>query len=70
MRRGRVFVVLALAVLALAMAVLQGCGSLTGKLTGTPIGWQLTGYQLDVGGPVDGWDELKGYYQGRMTAGA
>lgn len=30
-------------------------------LTGTPVGWQLTGY----GGASDGWDELLGYYQGR-----
>lgn len=34
MRRGRVAVVSGLAVLALVMAVLEGCGSLTGKLTG------------------------------------
>jgi hypothetical protein len=30
-------------------------------LTGTPVGWTLTGY----GGVSDGWDELLGYYQDR-----
>jgi hypothetical protein len=30
-------------------------------LTGTPVGWTLTGY----GGVSDGWDDLRGYYQGR-----
>jgi hypothetical protein len=33
----------------------------TRQLTGTPVGWTLTGY----GGASDGWDELRGYYQGR-----
>jgi hypothetical protein len=33
----------------------------TRQLTGTPVGWTLTGY----GGASDGWDELIGYYQGR-----
>jgi hypothetical protein len=33
------------------------------KLTGRPVGWQLTGYQPD--GPVEGWDDLIGYYQNR-----
>jgi hypothetical protein len=33
----------------------------TRQLTGTPVGWTLTGY----GGVSDGWDELLGYYQGR-----
>jgi hypothetical protein len=33
----------------------------TRELTGTPVGWTLTGY----GGASDGWDELIGYYQGR-----
>lgn len=35
----------------------------TRQLTGRPVGWDLTGYQPD--GPVDGWDELVGYYQDR-----
>ena len=35
--------------------------SRTRQLTGTPVGWSLTGY----GGASDGWDELRGYYQGR-----
>jgi hypothetical protein len=48
-----VFVVLALAVLALAMAVLQGCGSLTGKLTGTRKGNHPPNTVLFVSGPVD-----------------
>jgi hypothetical protein len=33
-------------------------------LTGRPVGWQLTSY-LPHGAPVDGWDDLQGYYQGR-----
>ncbi|GAB3500930.1 hypothetical protein [Amycolatopsis cihanbeyliensis] len=35
----------------------------TKQLTGRPVGWQLTGYQPD--GPVEGWDDFIGYYQGR-----
>lgn len=35
----------------------------TKQLTGRPVGWRLTGYQPD--GPVEGWDEFIGYYQGR-----
>ena len=38
----------------------------TRKLTGRPVGWRLTGYQPR--GPVRGWDEHKGYYQGRRRA--
>jgi hypothetical protein len=38
----------------------------TRTLTGRPLGWTLTGYQPD--GPVDGWDEFKGYFQGRRRA--
>lgn len=53
MRRGRVFVVLALATLALTMAVLQGCGSLTGKLTGTRNANAPPNTVLFVNGPVD-----------------
>ncbi|RJQ81496.1 hypothetical protein D5S17_04655 [Pseudonocardiaceae bacterium YIM PH 21723] len=33
------------------------------QLTARPVGWQLSGYQ--PAGPVEGWDELRGYYQGR-----
>jgi hypothetical protein len=33
----------------------------TQRLTGTPVGWQLTNYA----GPSDGWPEFRGYYQGR-----
>lgn len=35
----------------------------TKQLTGRPVGWELSGYQPD--GPVEGWDEFIGYYQGR-----
>lgn len=38
----------------------------TRMVTGTPVGWELAEYA----GPVDGWDELIGYYQGRTTADA
>ncbi|GAA5126019.1 hypothetical protein [Haloechinothrix salitolerans] len=33
------------------------------RLTARPVGWDLTGYLPD--GPVEGWDDFKGYYQGR-----
>lgn len=33
----------------------------TGTLTGRPVGWELTNYA----GTSDGWDEFRGYYQGR-----
>ncbi|HEX3425440.1 MAG TPA: hypothetical protein VHT30_04865 [Acidimicrobiales bacterium] len=36
----------------------------TRQLTARPVGWQLSGYQPN--GVVDGWDEFKGYYQGRQ----
>ncbi|MGH4017718.1 MAG: hypothetical protein ACRDT0_00435 [Pseudonocardiaceae bacterium] len=35
----------------------------TKQLTGRPVGWELSGYQPD--GPVEGWDDFLGYYQGR-----
>jgi hypothetical protein len=35
----------------------------TKRLTARPVGWQLSGYSPD--GLGDGWDEFKGYYQGR-----
>jgi hypothetical protein len=35
-----------------------------GKVNGTPVGWQLSGY----GGQSEGWNELKGYYRGRRSA--
>ena len=38
----------------------------TRTLTGRPVGWELSRYQPD--GPVEGWDELLGYYQGRRKA--
>lgn len=41
----------------------------TGALTGVPVGWQLTGYLAETGfEPVEGWDELRGYYAGRTSA--
>jgi hypothetical protein len=36
-------------------------------VTDTPVGWQLAGYDVGV---VDGWDEFKGYYQGRRKVSA
>jgi hypothetical protein len=33
------------------------------QLTSRPVGWEVSGYSPD--GVQDGWDELKGYYQGR-----
>jgi hypothetical protein len=35
----------------------------TRTLKARPVGWDLTGYQPD--GPVEGWDDFIGYYQGR-----
>lgn len=35
----------------------------TGKLTATPVGWQLTDFDPPAGG--DGYDDFLGYYQGR-----
>jgi hypothetical protein len=35
----------------------------TKTLKARPVGWDLTGYQPD--GPVEGWDDFIGYYQGR-----
>jgi hypothetical protein len=39
----------------------------TRTLTARPVSWQISGYQPN--GPVEGWDELKGYYQGRKKVG-
>lgn len=33
------------------------------QLTARPVGWDLAGYLPD--GPVEGWDDFLGYYQGR-----
>ncbi|MBA8948856.1 hypothetical protein ACFQU9_31425 [Actinomadura namibiensis] len=33
----------------------------TRRLTGRPVGWQVSGYTPSI----DGWDEYRGYYQGR-----
>lgn len=38
----------------------------TRRLTGRPVGWAVTGYQPT--GPVEGWDDFKGYFQGRKEA--
>lgn len=38
----------------------------TRTLTGRPVGWTLSSFQPD--GPVNGWDEFKGYFQGRKKA--
>lgn len=37
------------------------------SVTDTPVGWKLSGYDVGV---VDGWDEFKGYYQGRRKVSA
>ncbi len=37
----------------------------TRRLTGRPVGWELSGYSPN--GIVDGWDDFKGYYQGRQS---
>lgn len=38
----------------------------TKALDGRPVGWTLTGYQPN--GPVEGWDEFRGYWKGRKRA--
>ena len=38
----------------------------TRSLTSRPVSWQISGYQPN--GPVEGWNELKGYYRGRRKA--
>lgn len=38
----------------------------TRSLTGRPVSWEISGYQPN--GPVEGWNELKGYYKGRKKA--
>lgn len=35
-----------------------------------PVGWTISGYLPGEDRPVDGWDELIGYYQGRTSADA
>jgi hypothetical protein len=42
----------------------------TKTLTGRPVGWDHTGYQGERTVPVEGWDELLGYYAGRRSADA
>lgn len=37
----------------------------TRTLRSRPVGWQLSKYQ--PAGPVEGWNEFKGYYQGRRS---
>lgn len=37
-------------------------------LSGRPVGWDLTGYQPGQTAAVRGWDELKGYFEGRKQA--
>lgn len=38
----------------------------TRTLRSRPVGWSISKYQPD--GPVEGWDEFKGYYQNRRSA--
>ncbi len=40
----------------------------TKKLTDHPLGWDLSGYQGKRTNPVEGWDELLGYYKGHRKA--
>lgn len=40
----------------------------TGTLTGRPVGWDLTQFQPGRTTPVEGWPELKGYFEGRKKA--
>jgi hypothetical protein len=40
----------------------------TKTLSGRPVGWDLTGYQPGMKTQVHGWDEMKGYFEGRKQA--
>src|SRR5437588_862442 len=40
----------------------------TRTLEKRPVGWDLSGYRPGSKASGDGWDELKGYYQGRREA--
>lgn len=41
----------------------------TRQLSGVPVGWRLSGYLDETGyRPVEGWDDLQGYYAGRRSA--
>jgi hypothetical protein len=40
----------------------------TRTLSGRPVGWDLTNYMPGMTTSADGWDELKGYFQGRKRA--
>jgi hypothetical protein len=41
----------------------------TRTLTRRPVGWDISNYQPGLTDPVEGWDEMKGYFQGRKRAG-
>lgn len=41
----------------------------TGTVSGRPVGWELTQYMPGRTTPVRGWDEMKGYFEGRKRAG-
>ena len=47
-----------------ALQAAAGIVENTRAITARPLGYQLS----DYGGPVEGWDEFKGYYQGRRSA--
>ena len=40
----------------------------THTLTGRPVGWELSQYQPGLTTAVEGWPELKGYFEGRKKA--
>jgi hypothetical protein len=47
----------------------SGFDAKTRELTEVPVGWRLSKYLKSTGyQPVEGWDEFKGYYQGRRRA--
>ena len=41
----------------------------TRTVSARPVGWDTSSYMPGRTKPADGWDELKGYYQGRRRAG-
>ncbi|MGH9139089.1 MAG: twin-arginine translocation signal domain-containing protein [Acidimicrobiales bacterium] len=46
----------------------SGADRASGALVATPVGWQLSGYLAATNfTPVEGWDEFRGYYQGRTA---
>jgi hypothetical protein len=60
-----VFGALPALVLFLAFSEIDVFDPATRTIKGRPVGWDHCGYLDGRTGPVEGWDEFQGYYQGR-----